>query len=202
MSCFNCCFLTHIRVSQEWGKVVWYSHLFKNFQQFVVIHTAKGFNIVNEAEVGVFLEFPCFLYDQTNVGNWLLAPLKTDSFPRRDSTLQSCPTLCDPTVQLFAAHQSPLSMGFSRWEYCSGLPCPPPGDLPKPGIKPKPLTSPALAGRFFTTNNTWEAQGDSFPSHPLNESEQYSQMFYMLPPKTKDTYKILHFPFRSRRCKV
>ena len=77
--------------------MVWYSHLFKNFQQFVVIHTAKGFNIVNEAEVGVFLEFPCFLYDQTNVGNLLLAPLKTDSFPRRDSTLQSCPTLCDPT---------------------------------------------------------------------------------------------------------
>ena len=77
--------------------MVWYSHLFKNFQQFVVIRTAKGFNIVNEAEVGVFLEFPCFLYDQTNVGNLLLAPLKTDSFPRRDSALQSCPTLCDPT---------------------------------------------------------------------------------------------------------
>ena len=100
-------------------------------------------------------------------------------------------------VQLFAtlrtaAHQSPLSMGFSRWEYCSGLPCPPPGNLPNPGIKPKPLTSPALAGGFFTTSNTWEAQGDSFPSHPLNESEQYFQMFYMLPPKTKDTYKILH----------
>ena len=47
--------------------MVWYSHLFKNFQQFVVIRTAKGFNIVNEAEVGVFLEFPCFLYDPTDV---------------------------------------------------------------------------------------------------------------------------------------
>ena len=49
--------------------MVWYSHLFKNFPQFVVIHTVKGFSIVNEAEVGVFLEFPCFLYDPANVGN-------------------------------------------------------------------------------------------------------------------------------------
>ena len=52
------------------------------------------------------------------------------------------------------AHQAPLSMGFSRQEYCSGLPCPPPGDLPNPGIEPMPLNSPALAGRFFTANTT------------------------------------------------
>ena len=56
------------------------------------------------------------------------------------------------------AHQAPLSMGFSRQEHCSGLPCPPPGDLPDPGIKPKSLTSPALAGGFFTTSANWEAQ--------------------------------------------
>ena len=49
--------------------MVLYSHLLKNFPQFVVIHTVKGFSIVNEAEVDVFLEFPCFLYDPTNVGN-------------------------------------------------------------------------------------------------------------------------------------
>ena len=49
--------------------MVWYSHLLKNFQQFVVIHTVKGFRIVNKAEVDVFLEFPCFLYDPENVGN-------------------------------------------------------------------------------------------------------------------------------------
>ena len=54
MSGSNCCFLTHIQVSQELGKVVWYSHLLKNFPQFVVIHTVKGFSIVNEAEVDVF----------------------------------------------------------------------------------------------------------------------------------------------------
>ena len=49
--------------------MVWYSHLLKNFPQFVVIHTVKGFSVVNEAEVDVFLEFFCFLYDPTDVGN-------------------------------------------------------------------------------------------------------------------------------------
>ena len=63
------CFLTHIQVSQEIGKMVWYSHLFKNFPQFVVIHTVKGFTIINETEVAVSLEFPCFLYDPVNVDN-------------------------------------------------------------------------------------------------------------------------------------
>ena len=63
----NCCFLTCIQVSQEAGKVVWYSHLFKNVSQFIVIHTVKGFSAVNEA--GVFLELSCFFYDPTEVGN-------------------------------------------------------------------------------------------------------------------------------------
>ena len=49
--------------------MVWYSHFFKDIPQFVVIHTVKGFGIVNEAEVDVFLEFPCFLCDPTDVGN-------------------------------------------------------------------------------------------------------------------------------------
>ena len=57
MFSFNCCFQTCIQISQEAGKVVWYSHLFQNFPQFVVIHTVKGFSLVNEAEVDVFLEF-------------------------------------------------------------------------------------------------------------------------------------------------
>ena len=56
-----------------------------------------------------------------------------------------------------AACQAPLSMGFSRQEYWSGLLCPPPGDLPKPGIKPASLMSPALAGGFFITCVTWDA---------------------------------------------
>ena len=58
-----------MRISQEAGKVVWYSHLFKNFPQFVVVHTVKGFGIVNEAEVDVFLKFSCFFYDAADVGN-------------------------------------------------------------------------------------------------------------------------------------
>ena len=56
------------------------------------------------------------------------------------------------------AHQTPLSMGFSRQEYWSGLPCPPPGALPDPGIEPTSLMSPALPGGFFTTSATWEPQ--------------------------------------------
>ena len=67
MSGYNCRFLTHIQVFQETGKVVWYSHLFKNFPQFAVIHTIKGFNVVNEADV--LLELPCFLHNPVNVGN-------------------------------------------------------------------------------------------------------------------------------------
>ena len=69
ISGFNCCFLTFIQVSEESGKVVLYSHLLKNLPQFVAIHTFKGFGVVNEAEVGVFLEFSCFFYDPTDVGN-------------------------------------------------------------------------------------------------------------------------------------
>ena len=65
----NCCFLTCIQVSQEAGKVVWNYHLLKNFPQFVVIHTVKSFHIVSEEEVNVFLEFSCFIYDPTDVGN-------------------------------------------------------------------------------------------------------------------------------------
>ena len=67
MSSSNCCFLTCIQISQEADQVVRYSYLLKNFPQFVVIHKVTGFSIVNEAEVDVFLEFPCFLYDPTDV---------------------------------------------------------------------------------------------------------------------------------------
>ena len=65
----NCCFLTCIQISQEAGQVVRYSHLFKNFPEFVVVHTVKGFDIVNKAEVDVFPESSCFFYDPMDVGN-------------------------------------------------------------------------------------------------------------------------------------
>ena len=69
MSSSNCCFLTCIQICQEAGQVVWYSHLFQNFPQFLMIHTIKGFGIVNKAEVDVFLELSCFFNDPTDVGN-------------------------------------------------------------------------------------------------------------------------------------
>ena len=75
MSSSNCCFLTYIQISQEAGKVFWYSHLLKSFPQFAVIYTVKCFEIINKAEVDVFLEFSCFFYDRTDVGNWSLVPL-------------------------------------------------------------------------------------------------------------------------------
>ena len=65
----NYCFLTCIQMSQEAGKVVWYSHLLRNFPQFVVSHTVKSFNVFNEAEVDIFLESSCFSCDPMDVGN-------------------------------------------------------------------------------------------------------------------------------------
>ena len=69
MSSSNCCFLTYIQISQEAGQVVWYSHHFQNFPQFVVIHTVKGFGVVNKGEIDVFLELACFFHDPADVGN-------------------------------------------------------------------------------------------------------------------------------------
>ena len=63
MSSSNCCFLTCIQISQEAGQAVWYSHLFQNFPQFIVIHTVKGFGIVNKADIDVSLELFCFFDD-------------------------------------------------------------------------------------------------------------------------------------------
>ena len=74
MSSSNCCFLTCIQISQETGQVVWYSHLFQNFPQFIVIHTVKGFGIVNKAEIDVFLELS-FSMIQQMLAIWSLVPL-------------------------------------------------------------------------------------------------------------------------------
>ena len=82
MSGSKCCFLTCIQVSQEAGGVAWYSHLLKNFPQFVVIHIVKDLNIVNDAEVDAFLEISCFFNDPTDVDN-----LISDSFAFSKSIL-------------------------------------------------------------------------------------------------------------------
>ena len=85
----NCCFLTCIQISQETGKVVWYSDPFKNFSQFVEIYTVKVFSIVNEAEVDVFLELSCFSYDPTDVGN-LISDSSASSNPSVSSQFMYC----------------------------------------------------------------------------------------------------------------
>ena len=64
-----CCFLTCIQVSQEADQVIWYSHLFQKFSQFLVIHTVKGFSMINKAEIDVFLELSCFFNDPADVGD-------------------------------------------------------------------------------------------------------------------------------------
>ena len=69
MSSSNCCFLTCIQVCREADQVMCYSHLFQNFSQFIVIHTVKGFGIVNQSEIDVFLELSCFFHDPADVGN-------------------------------------------------------------------------------------------------------------------------------------
>ena len=75
MSCSNCCFLTCIQIHQEAGKVVWYSCLLKNFPQFVVIHTVKGFGVLSKAKVNDFLGLSCFFDDQRMLAVWSLVPL-------------------------------------------------------------------------------------------------------------------------------
>ena len=90
-----CFFLTCIQISQEADQVFWYSHLLKNFPQFIVIHTVKGFGIVNKAEVDVFLELSCFFDDPTDVGN-----------------LISCSS---------AFSKTSLNSGSSRFTYCWSL---------------------------------------------------------------------------------
>ena len=78
MSGSICCFLTCIQISPEAGNAVLYSYLFKNFPQFVLIHTVKCFGVVNKAGVDVFLELSCFFYDPTDVGNLISA---SSAFP-------------------------------------------------------------------------------------------------------------------------
>ena len=105
---------------------------------------------------------------------------KNGFFPTKgvEKTEYACMLSHFSRVQLFVTLQTvacraPLSMGFSRQEYWSGLPCPPPGDLPNPGIGPTSLMSPALAGGFSITSATWEAHHQaSLQNSPLTVTVQ------------------------------
>ena len=125
MSGSNCCFLTCIQISQEGSQVIWYSHLLKNFPQFAVTHTVKGFGVVNKAEEDVFSGTLLLFYGP--VKKW--------------SEVKSLSHVWHFATPWTVAYQASPSMGFSRQEYWSGLPFPSPGDLPDPGIEPG---SPAL----------------------------------------------------------
>ena len=100
MSGSNCCFLTCIQVSQETGKVVWYSHFFKNFPQFVVIYTVKGFGIVNKTEINLFLELSCFFDDPVDVGN-LISGSSAFSKPRLNIWMFMVRILLKPGLENF-----------------------------------------------------------------------------------------------------
>ena len=68
-----------MQISQEAGQMVWYAHLLKNFPEFVVLHTVKGFDVVNKAEIDVFLELSCFIDDPMDVGNLISV---SSAFPK------------------------------------------------------------------------------------------------------------------------
>ena len=112
MSGSNCWFLTCIQVSQKAGKVVGYSPLFKNFPYFVVIHTVKGFSVVNEAEVDVFLELSCFFYDPMDVGNLISgsSAFSKSSFPQYQGLLST-----EVVANSVLNHFWLLEISFSTW---------------------------------------------------------------------------------------
>ena len=112
MSSFNCCFLTCIQISQETGQVVGYSHLFQNFPQFIVIHTVKGFCIVNEAEIDAFLELSWFFDDAADVGN-LISGSSAFSKTRLNIWKFTVHILLKPGMENFKHYFT------SMWDVCS-----------------------------------------------------------------------------------
>ena len=111
MSGSNCCFLTCIQIYQEADKLVWYSYHLKNFPQFAVIHTAKGFSVVNKAEVDV-LESSCFFYDETDVGNLISS---SSDFPKSSLNIWklSVHVLLKPSMENFEHYFA------SVWDECN-----------------------------------------------------------------------------------
>ena len=99
-----------------------------------------------------------------------MIPLNVTCISNLFSTTLGCVLSCFSHIWLFmtpwtVAHQAPLSIGFYRQEYQSGLPFPPPRDLPNPGIEPRSFILPALVGGFFTTTATWEVCPDNLQNH-------------------------------------
>ena len=118
MSNSNCCFLTYIQISQEAYHVVWYSHLFQNFLQFIVIHTIKGFGIVNKAEIHVFLELSLFSLIQWMLAIWSLVPLPflKPTWTSGSSKFTYCWSLCWRilSITLLACEMSAVARKFEH----------------------------------------------------------------------------------------
>ena len=123
MSSSNCCFLTCIQISQEASQVVWYSHLFQNFPQFIVIHRVKGFGMVDKAEIDVFLELSCFFHDPADVGNLISgssAFSKTSLNIRKflvHILLKSCPHSGPETVNQRPTLGEAVCQLCQKWAY-------------------------------------------------------------------------------------
>ena len=111
LSCY-CCILTCIQISQEAGNVVWYSHLFKNFPQSVVIHTVKGFHVVSKAEIVVFLELSCFFSDPVDVG-YLISGSYAFSKPSLNIWKFTVHILLKPCLENFKYYF------ISMWDECN-----------------------------------------------------------------------------------
>ena len=112
MSSSNCCLLTCIQISQEAGQVVWYSHLFQNFPQLIVIQTVKCFGIANKAEIGVFLYLSSFFDDPADVGNLIShsSAFSKTSLNIREFTVH---VLLKPGLENFEHYFT------SMWDECS-----------------------------------------------------------------------------------
>ena len=111
MSSSNCFFLTCTQISQEAGQVIWYSYLFKNFPQFVVIHSVKGFGIVSKEEIDVFLD-SCFFYDPTDVDN-IISGSSAFSTSSSDIWKFTVPILLKPGLENFEHYFA------SVWDECN-----------------------------------------------------------------------------------
>ena len=112
MSSSNCCYLTCIWISQEAGQVVCYFYLLKNFPQFVVIQTVKGFEVVNKAEVDVFLELSCFFNDPTDVGNLISGSSAYNAGdPVSIPGLERCPGEGNGNLLQYSCLENPMDGG-------------------------------------------------------------------------------------------
>ena len=113
MSSSNSCFSTCIQISQEAGQVLWYSHLFQNFPQFLVIHTVNSFGIVSEAEIDVFLELSCFFFDPVHVSN-LISVSSAFSKSNLNVWKFSVPVLLKPSLENFEHYFASVR---DEWSY-------------------------------------------------------------------------------------